>query len=86
MRSVAMSEEPKPHVLRIEQHGKLDATSPLYGGHVSLFLDDTPLSNVRSVDIRYAYDELVTATICMELRGVEIPEGAAVIKIERIGD
>lgn len=72
--------EPDPHVLRIEQRpARTDDATTSHG--VQVFLDDKPLSRVTSIDVRYAFDEFVTATITMELHGVEIPGDAVRLEV-----
>jgi hypothetical protein len=65
--------DPAPHTLRVESRSPADR--PIIGHDLSLFLDDKPLSRVVALDIRFASDAIVTATLTFELGALELPEG-----------
>jgi hypothetical protein len=76
---------PVAHALRIEAVN--DARHEfLLGHHVAVYLDDKPLSYVRSVAIRIGFDEITTATFCVEVGKVEIPNGLAALQVEHVQD
>jgi hypothetical protein len=71
---------PFAHALRIEAVS--DARHDfLTGRRMMVLLDDKPLHSIRSIDIRIGASEIVTATICVELGKVEIPNGIAELQV-----